>query len=53
MIPGRISAEFDLAALAEQARRERNEAVYRLLLEPLFRVFHRALVDAPAEKAAA
>jgi hypothetical protein len=43
MIPGRESAEFDLEALAAQARRERAEAVYRLLTGTVRNFFRRAL----------
>ena len=38
----RRSAEFDLAAIAEQAHRERSEAVHRLLIRPLIDFFRRA-----------
>ena len=42
MTDSRRSAEFDLEALAEQARRERSEAVHRLLVRPLVDFFRRA-----------
>ncbi len=35
MIAPRKTDEFDLEALAEQARRERAEAVHRLLIQPV------------------
>ena len=34
--------EFDLEALAEQARRERAEAVHRGLVQPLLNLFRHA-----------
>lgn len=59
MIARRKLDEFDLEALAEQARRERAEAVQRLLVQPVLAFFrhaagsnrrrqgsYRALVDA-------
>lgn len=42
MTDSRRSAEFDLEALAEQARRERSEAVYRLLILPIVNLFRHA-----------
>ena len=42
MIAPRKLDEFDLEALAEQARRERAEAVYRFLLQPLANLFRHA-----------
>ena len=42
MIARRKLDEFDLEALAEQARRERAEAVYRLLLQPVLNLFRHA-----------
>jgi hypothetical protein len=42
MMARRKLDEFDLEALAEQAHRERAEAVYRLLLQPLANLFKRA-----------
>lgn len=42
MSGSRTSAEFDLEAIAEQARRERAEAIYRLLIHPVIDFFRRA-----------
>lgn len=42
MIAPRKLDEFDLEALAEQARRERAEAVHRLIVQPLLDLFHHA-----------
>ena len=42
MTDSRRSAEFDLEVIAEQARRERAEVVYRLLLRPLVDFFRHA-----------
>ena len=42
MMARRKLDEFDLEALAEQARRERSEAVYRLLILPIVNLFRHA-----------
>ena len=42
MIARRRLDEFDLEALAEQARRERTEAMHRLLVLPLLNLFRHA-----------
>jgi hypothetical protein len=42
MIAPRKIDEFDLEAIAEQARRERAEAVYRLLILPIINFFRHA-----------
>jgi hypothetical protein len=42
MIAPRKLDEFDLDALAEQARRERVEAVHRLIVQPLLNLFRHA-----------
>jgi len=42
MIARRKLDEFDLEALREQANRERTEAIYRLLLQPLASFFRHA-----------
>jgi hypothetical protein len=42
MIARRKLDEFDFDALREQANRERAEAVYRLLLQPLANFFRHA-----------
>ena len=42
MIAPRKIDEFDLEAIAEQARRERAEAVHRLLVLPIVNLFRHA-----------
>ncbi len=42
MIARRRLDEFDLEALAEQARRERTEAMHRLLVQPVLDFFRHA-----------
>jgi hypothetical protein len=42
MMARRKLDEFDLEALAEQARRERAEAVHRLLVQPVLNLFRHA-----------
>ena len=50
MIAPRKLDEFDLEALAEEARRERAEAVYQLLVRPVIELVRR---PAPAALVAA
>ncbi len=38
----RLNREFDFAALQEQAHRERAEALYRLILQPIANFFRHA-----------